>query len=693
MVEPRQNTRSESRIVATCDYRDETGSLLYQVVRYHPKDFRQRRPDGSGGWLWNLKGVRRVLYHLPELLAADPATWVFVVEGEKDADNLVALGLLATCNAGGAGKWQDTYSEALRGRRVAVIPDGDAPGWTHAQDVARRLQGIAEMVRIVDLGQIKGFQGKDASDWIEWLDSRTAEELAGALVEMAEVAPAYQPDMETPMVRSCRWQTFPVDTLPLACRRFVREAAEALGVDASYVALPLLAGLAAAIGNSRRIALSRTWVAPAVVWAGIVGESGTLKSPAIKIALAAIHKRQTEALEAHRQAMDAYKAEAHAHRMAMKDWERTGRKAGEAAPLAPERPVMERLYCSDTTVEALAERLQDAPRGLLVARDELSGWLGSFGQYKQGKGRDEANWLQMFDAATLMVDRKTGDRPTIHVPRAAVCITGGIQPGILRRMFTAEHYESGLAARFLMAMPPRMAKQWTGLEVSRMAEQALADVFTGLWGLAPVNDDGETAKPMNLPLADDARPVWIRFVNAHGQETAELTGALAAAFSKLEGYAARLALIVCLARWGEDPGDLGIGPLEVGAESVEAGIAIVQWAKNETRRIYSMLSEDEDQQAMREVLELVERRSGTVTARELQQARHYTTAEEAEDILHKITAAGLGHWVSMPPGPRGGRPSKCFRLASLGQQEAGRHAETDGSCYETPDGDSANEVS
>jgi hypothetical protein len=328
-----------------------------------------------------------------------------------------------------------------------------------------------------------------------------------------------------------------------------------------------------------------------------------------------------------------------------------------------------------------------------VARDELSGWLGSFGQYKQGKGRDEANWLSMFDAGPLLVDRKTGDKTTIYVPRAAVCIAGGIQPGILRRMFTAEHYESGLAARFLLAMPPRRAKQWTGCEVSRLTEERLVGVYTHLWHLTPVQAEEDRTKSLDLLLSDPARSVWVDFVNAHGRETADLTGALAAAFSKLEGYAARLALILCLARWAEDPGGLGIGPTEVDAASINAGIAVVGWAKNEMRHIYSMLSEDEDQQAMREVLELVERRSGTITARELQQARHCATAEEAEEILQKMVAAGLGHWVSMPPGPMGGRPSKCFRLASLGHQEAGRHAETDGSCYETPDGDSANEVS
>jgi len=668
---------TERRITAAYDYHDESGTLVFQVVRFEPKDFRQRRPDGKGGWVWNLKGVRRVLYRLPELLAAGLGAWVFVVEGEKDADNLAALGLAATCNPGGAGKWQDGYSEALRGRRVAIIPDLDDPGWAHAQDVARRLRGKAAAVRIVDLGQSPGFEGKDVSDWLEAHDAQATEDLARALVEMAERTPV--PGAASPAAQACRWRSFPADALPPVCRRFVREAADALGVDASYVALPVLAGLASAIGNTRRIALNRTWVAPAVVWAGIIGESGTLKSPAIKVALAPVYKRQAQALEAHRAAMDQYKADAHDHRLAMKDWERTGRKAGEAAPPAPERPVMARFYCSDVTVEALADRLEEAPRGLLVIRDELSGWLGSFGQYKQGKGRDEANWLQMFDAATLMVDRKTGDRPTIHVPRAAVCIAGGIQPGILRRMFTAEHYESGLAARFLLAMPPKRAKQWTDREVSRLTEQGMEGVFAALWRLAPRIADGDRAGPLDLPLADDARPLWVEFVNTHGRETADLAGPLAAAFSKLEGYAARLALVLCLARWAEDPNTLGDGPAAVDAASVEAGIAIAEWAKHETRRIYAVLSETGEERSAREVLELVQRRGGSITARELQQAKHFDAAEDAEAALAEMVADGLGEWVPVPSGARGGRPTRRFRLLP------GVSADADPAANETPE--------
>ena len=103
-----------SRMVATYDYTDERGALLYQTIRFDPKDFKQRRPDGKGGWIWNLKGVRLALYRLPELLKRKAET-VFICEGEKDVDRLAALGLLATCNPMGAGKWREEYAATLQG--------------------------------------------------------------------------------------------------------------------------------------------------------------------------------------------------------------------------------------------------------------------------------------------------------------------------------------------------------------------------------------------------------------------------------------------------------------------------------------------------------------------------------------------------------------------------------------------------
>ena len=104
------------RIVATYPYTDEDGVVLFEVVHYEPKRFNQRTPDGAGGWTWSTRGVRRVLYHLPALLKAEPAATVFVVEGERDVHRLERDGLIATTNPCGAGKWRNEYSERLRGR-------------------------------------------------------------------------------------------------------------------------------------------------------------------------------------------------------------------------------------------------------------------------------------------------------------------------------------------------------------------------------------------------------------------------------------------------------------------------------------------------------------------------------------------------------------------------------------------------
>lgn len=161
----RHDPSPEKRIVATYDYFDESGELLYQVVRYEPKDFRQRRPDDAGGWIWNLKGVRRVLYRLPQLLTVDKSAIVFIVEGERDADRLAELGLVATTNASGAEKWRDEYNEHLRGRRVVILPDNDEAGHKHAEKVAASLQGIAANVQIVMLPDVP--EKSDVSDWLD----------------------------------------------------------------------------------------------------------------------------------------------------------------------------------------------------------------------------------------------------------------------------------------------------------------------------------------------------------------------------------------------------------------------------------------------------------------------------------------------------------------------------------------------
>jgi len=173
------------KVVKTYRYQDESGKLLFEVVRYEPKEFRQRRRDGKGGWVWNLDGVRRVLYRLPELLRASVQDWVFIVEGEKDTDRLCELGFVATTCPMGAGKWLDEYNVHFKGRLVAIVPDNDAAGRKHAEQVANSLYGTAGEIRIVEL---PGLPNKgDLSDWLDKGGD------AAKLIELVEAAKPYEP--------------------------------------------------------------------------------------------------------------------------------------------------------------------------------------------------------------------------------------------------------------------------------------------------------------------------------------------------------------------------------------------------------------------------------------------------------------------------------------------------------------------
>ena len=153
----------QRHISSTYDYTDESGNLLYQNVRYVPKDFRPRRPDGEGGWIWNLKNTRRVLYNLPNLIGVRPGKPIFFTEGEKDADTLLKYGYLAT-TSGSATSWCPEFAEYLTGREVVILPHNDSPGSTYANIVAHDLFKIVKSIKIVNL-PVK--HGEDVTDYFE----------------------------------------------------------------------------------------------------------------------------------------------------------------------------------------------------------------------------------------------------------------------------------------------------------------------------------------------------------------------------------------------------------------------------------------------------------------------------------------------------------------------------------------------
>ncbi len=179
------NGNGKCEIVNTYPYVDETGELLYQVVKYSPKTFKQRRPDGGGGWVWKLGDTRRVLYHLPQLVAAiKTGKTVYVVEGEKDVESVERAGAVATCNPMGAGKWRPEYNDHLHGADVIIVADRDDKGREHALAIRAALNGT-------DAKIVEPAVGKDVTDHLnagkslaELVELPTAQRAASGLSDL-----------------------------------------------------------------------------------------------------------------------------------------------------------------------------------------------------------------------------------------------------------------------------------------------------------------------------------------------------------------------------------------------------------------------------------------------------------------------------------------------------------------------------
>ncbi len=452
------------------------------------------------------------------------------------------------------------------------------------------------------------------------------------------------------------YRPFPVEHLPSPVSDFIVEASSAIGCDPSFVALPTLACLARAIGNNRVVRLKPTWTEPAIIWAAIVGKSGTHKSPALKIATQILQRKQEDAIELHQEEITQYEIQRAEYDREYAHWKRG--KSDDSPPWEPKAPCGRRFIVGDITVEALADRLAAQYDGVLVVRDELAGWINGIGEYKGGrKSSDTGHWLASWSAAPMTVDRKTGDRKTIYIPRAAVSLVGGIQPGILRSAIGREHLQDGLCARLLLTMPPPRLVRWS-VDVPRDSK-SLLHVYDRLLGLDSAVDGNGRPEPYPLDLTPEAMQAWSVYYDRHREEQLEMDDDLSAAWSKLEAYTARFSLIFQLCAWAAgDADDSAIDEV-----SMQNAIVVSDWFAGEARRVYGVMAETDEQSQRRELVELIGRKGGNVTARDLMRSsRHYPQSDIAEAALEDLVKSGWGRWEPVPPGDQGGKPTRRFRL-------------------------------
>ncbi|NMC21107.1 MAG: DUF3987 domain-containing protein, partial [Thermogutta sp.] len=493
-------------------YVDRERRLVGLVLRWDTKDGKEIRPVSLHAQGWRLTALPkpRPLYNLGAILAASAETPIIVCEGEKACDAAAKCGLLATTSSGGACGVKLSDWQPVRGRNVIVLPDHDAAGEKYAEDVAKLCHAAgAANVRILRLSDFApGLpEGGDLADIVESSDwcglplpkGATPKDVGRWILTTAEGNEPWAPE---PPDERLVWKPYPVEALPKAFRDFVETTAEAFGCDESYVALPLLTAAGGAIGLTRKLEAKAGWRVPPILWGVIVGESGSLKTPAIKAALRWTERRQARLLAEHDKDRLRFEAELARYERDIAAWKRD--KRADDPPQKPEPPTARRIVVSDTTVEALGPILRDNPRGVLLARDELSGWLSSFDRYVGTKGGDSAFWLSAHGGLSHTVDRKTSG--AFYIPAAAVCVTGGIQPAVLRRVLAdGNYFENGLASRLLMAFPPRRRKRWTESGVPQWAADDVERVFDKLFALQhDIALDGEPV-PHVMRLSPEAK--------------------------------------------------------------------------------------------------------------------------------------------------------------------------------------------
>jgi hypothetical protein len=458
---------------------------------------------------------------------------------------------------------------------------------------------------------------------------------------------------------------FPSEALPGVLAEFVKQTAHAIGAPTPFVAMPVIGAAVASIGNTHRVRLKADWEEVLVAWLALLGESGDLKSPARKAALkfllreeARLHRENQEAQRDYEWEHDIYKK---ARAEAVRD--------GGAPPPEPKRPRKVRAVVDDVTIEKLITVLGDNPRGLLLHRDELSGWVGGMTRYsgKDDSTGDMGRWLSIHDADQVVYDRKTGDHQTLVVPSAAVSVVGGIQPGVWRKVMTAVHYDSGLVARLLLGYVEADPKGWIDREPPEKCVQDYEGLLTDLRRLPLRVDQDGVPRPTVVRLGEEAHKAWVAFVDGWAERMAASDGVQRSMLSKLKGGCARLALmhhvVGCVAA-GQDTA------ARVGKESVEAAVTLVKWFANQAERVYCVFGMDEASRLRDRLRDFVRRRGGSITPRNLHKSNRsrYPNAAVAEAALDALVKDGRGAWLVENTG---GRPSKVFYLAPEPPPESG----------------------
>jgi hypothetical protein len=402
--------------------------------------------------------------------------------------------------------------------------------------------------------------------------------LADAL-SAAGFAPGWEPPLLDGMLPA---EPFPLDVLPEGLAKMAQFARDVMFVPPDYLLTPALAIAGGVIGRSMGIYLKEGWHEYPSLYAIIVGDPGTAKTPALKLVSRPVWQIFRELEEEHALVVEAWRQAKQAAEV-----ERRAKGAKTPPVECDPPPAPRRIAVADTTVEALAMRLWENPRGLLMVHDELSSWLAAMNQYKGGVGNDKQFFLHTFSSSPIPVDRKGQESATMFIAEPLLSIAGGIQPDVLPTMDPGNGKRDGFIDRFLFSFPDEVQRDWSPLCIPPALRERWETAIRRLWDRPLAEDANGHEAPRFVRFsaeADRSFGHWYKEM-CKEMQSPHFNSDFKGPWSKFLTYAPRLALVLDQLRWAYDASaNDRLRPVSV--EALQGAVRLIDYYKNHFRRIY-----------------------------------------------------------------------------------------------------------
>jgi hypothetical protein len=698
-----------SKIIATYDYEDEHGDLIYQVVRREPKAFTQRRPhpDRAGEWLNGLKAghyypdprnpgewkrhdpskgtpppggsefgeTPMVVYRLAALAAMQPKT-IVVVEGEKDAEALWAIRIPATTNSSGAGKWKESYSQQLLkcgAKTIVLIADNDDAGRNHMKSVAKSFNADVEVLELVLPGL------PDKGDVSDWLAAGGTQAKYDELIAAARKAEPWEPPIPLPSAEY--GPAFPIEALPAAIRDYAVSVAAHMQVPVDLPAMIALGVCGGALARHVEVEVKPDWLEPLNIWLLGALASGEGKSPAYGTQVRPLVEWEADEAErlrgAIRDALNRREILEARYRVLQTKAAKVNKadereKAIDAAARAKEEldkchvPARPQLVADDVTPERGVSLMAEQGGRIIIGAPEGGNFFSNLSRYSGGATNADAT-LKAHSGDEIRLDRQTNHRSD-HIKRPAMTVILAMQPSLLNDLSDNPVFRrSGLLARFAFFLPRPMVGVRDHVRAPSLngpARDAYGDAVRRLLDIPAPTEFGGYPNTFKLKLDPQALAALLAYRQSLEPELApqERLEAIADWVNKVAGLTARIAGVLSLLSL-DTKGPIPHEALPpVSLKTMANAITIAQYLLEHARVAFRLIGRDRAFSGALRVLEWVHRKGErVVTQRDIFRAHDGTYGTLAE-LQPSLAILVERYWLRPIQVKTGGRPSPRYEV-------------------------------